>query len=111
MFRPAIGGVSGTCSEVYSRARPQANIHRTPSPTESLRTTRTTIVRLRRIAQQYSTRLEECVSKHTRIARELDETLSQSFHEISLLFYSLSEEILGECRRKDQTTENRDLAA
>jgi len=37
-------------------------------------------LRLRQVAQQFNMRLEERVSERTRIARELHDTLLQSFH-------------------------------
>src|SRR5208283_4612587 len=43
-------------------------------------------VRLRQMAQQFNMRLEERVGERTRIARDLHDTLLQSFHGILLHF-------------------------
>jgi signal transduction histidine kinase/ligand-binding sensor domain-containing protein len=48
-------------------------------------------LRLRQLARQYSMRLEERVSERTRIARELHDTLLQSFHGLLLRFQTASE--------------------
>jgi signal transduction histidine kinase len=48
-------------------------------------------LRLRQLARQYGMRLEERVSERTRIARELHDTLLQSFHGLLLRFQSASE--------------------
>jgi signal transduction histidine kinase/ligand-binding sensor domain-containing protein len=47
-------------------------------------------LRLRRLAQQYSLRLEERVSERTRIARELHDTLLQSFQALLLHLQAVS---------------------
>src|SRR4029077_9681660 len=43
-------------------------------------------LRLRQVARQFNIRLEERVSERTRIARDLHDTLLQSFHGLLLLF-------------------------
>jgi signal transduction histidine kinase/ligand-binding sensor domain-containing protein len=48
-------------------------------------------LRLRQLARQYGMRLEERVSERTRIARELHDTLLQSFHGLLLRFQTASE--------------------
>jgi signal transduction histidine kinase/ligand-binding sensor domain-containing protein len=48
-------------------------------------------LRLRQLARQYSVRLEERVSERTRIARELHDTLLQSFQGLLLRFQTASE--------------------
>jgi signal transduction histidine kinase/ligand-binding sensor domain-containing protein len=67
-------------------------------------------LRLRQLAQQYNIRLEERVSERSRIARELHDTLLQSFHGVSLLFHSLSEE-LPEGATKQKFRRTVDLAS
>ena len=46
-------------------------------------------LRLRQVARQYSLRLDERVSERTRIARELHDTLLQSFHGLMLRFQAV----------------------
>ncbi len=48
-------------------------------------------LRLRQLAQQFNMRLEERVNERTRIARELHDTLLQSFHGLLLRFQTASE--------------------
>jgi signal transduction histidine kinase/ligand-binding sensor domain-containing protein len=48
-------------------------------------------VRLRQVARQFNLRLEERVSERTRIARDLHDTLLQSFHGLLLRFQTASE--------------------
>jgi signal transduction histidine kinase len=48
-------------------------------------------LRLRQLARQYGMRLEERVSERTRIARELHDTLLQSFHGLLLRFQAAYE--------------------
>jgi signal transduction histidine kinase len=47
--------------------------------------------RLRQVAEQYNARLEERVREHTRLARELNDTLLQSIHGLMLHFHYASE--------------------
>jgi len=47
-------------------------------------------LRLRQVARQFNTRLEERVSERTRIARDLHDTLLQSFHGLLLRFQTVS---------------------
>jgi len=47
-------------------------------------------LRLRQVAQQFNIRLEERVSERTRIARDLHDTLLQSFHGLLLRFQTVS---------------------
>jgi signal transduction histidine kinase len=47
-------------------------------------------LRLRQLAQQFNMRLEERVGERTRIARELHDTLLQSFHGLLLRFQTVS---------------------
>jgi signal transduction histidine kinase/ligand-binding sensor domain-containing protein len=47
-------------------------------------------LRLRRLAQRYSMRLEERVNERTRIARELHDTILQSFQGVMMMFHSLT---------------------
>jgi len=44
------------------------------------------LVRLKQVTRQFNVRLEERVSERTRIARELHDTLLQSFHGLLLRF-------------------------
>ena len=46
-------------------------------------------LRLKHLARQYSIRLEERVNERTRIARELHDTLLQSFQGVVLKFFAL----------------------
>jgi signal transduction histidine kinase len=48
-------------------------------------------LRLRQVAQQFNMRLEERVNERTRIARDLHDTLLQSFHGLLLRFQTASE--------------------
>jgi signal transduction histidine kinase len=47
-------------------------------------------LRLRQLAREYGLRLEERVSERTRIARDLHDTLLQSFHGVLLRFQAVS---------------------
>jgi signal transduction histidine kinase len=47
-------------------------------------------LRLRQVAQQFNIRVEERVSERTRIARDLHDTLLQSFHGLLLRFQTVS---------------------
>jgi len=47
-------------------------------------------LRLRQVARQFNIRLEERVSERTRIARDLHDTLLQSFHGLLLRFQTVS---------------------
>ena len=49
------------------------------------------LVRLKQVTRQFNVRLEERVSERTRIARELHDTLLQSFHGLLLRFQTASE--------------------
>ena len=46
-------------------------------------------LRLRQIAEQFNLRLEERVNERTRIARDLHDTLLQSFHGLMLRFQAV----------------------
>src|SRR5207253_3094867 len=48
-------------------------------------------MRLRQLARQFNLRLEERVNERTRIARDLHDTMLQSFHGLLLLFHAGSE--------------------
>jgi signal transduction histidine kinase len=48
-------------------------------------------MRLRQVARQFNLRLEERVNERTRIARDLHDTLLQSFHGLLLRFQTASE--------------------
>jgi signal transduction histidine kinase len=48
-------------------------------------------MRLRQLARQFNLRLEERVNERTRIARDLHDTMLQSFHGLLLLFHAASE--------------------
>ena len=52
-------------------------------------------VRLHQIAQQYNLRLEERIGERTRIARELHDTLLQSFQGLMLRFQVAHDELPG----------------
>ena len=47
-------------------------------------------LRLRQLAHRYSMRLEERVNERTRIARELHDTMLQSFQGVMMMFHSLT---------------------
>jgi signal transduction histidine kinase/streptogramin lyase len=47
-------------------------------------------LRLRQLAHQYSMRLDERVNERTRIARELHDTMLQSFQGVMMMFHSLT---------------------
>ena len=53
-------------------------------------------LRLKQIAHQYNLRLDERVNERTRIARELHDTLLQSFHGLMLRFQSVQNMLPGE---------------
>jgi ligand-binding sensor domain-containing protein/signal transduction histidine kinase len=58
-------------------------------------------LRLRQVARQFNIRLEERVSERTRIARDLHDTLLQSFHGLLLRFQTVSNLLpLGEPKQK-----------
>ena len=50
-------------------------------------------LRLRQMAQQFNVRMEERVGERTRIARDLHDTLLQSFHGLLLRFQTVSNEL------------------
>jgi len=58
-------------------------------------------LRLRQVARQFNIRLEERVSERTRIARDLHDTLLQSFHGLLLRFQTVSNLLpAGESKQK-----------
>jgi len=62
--------------------------------------------RLRQIAQQFNFRLEERVNERTRIARELHDTLLQSFQGLMLRFQVAHDELPGRPGEARKTLEN-----
>jgi signal transduction histidine kinase len=56
-------------------------------------------LRLRRVAQQFNMTLEARVNERTRIARELHDTLLQSFQGLLLRFQTVSNLLPDVCRR------------
>jgi signal transduction histidine kinase len=70
------------------------------------------LLRVRQLAAQFNMRLEERVAERTRIARELHDTLLQSFHGLMLRF-ALVSQILPErpVEAKEQLDKTIDLAA
>jgi signal transduction histidine kinase len=67
-------------------------------------------LRLRQIAQEFNMRLEERVGERTRIARDLHDTLLQSFQGL-LLRFQVVDESLPPGRAKDELEKTLDLAA
>jgi signal transduction histidine kinase/ligand-binding sensor domain-containing protein len=62
--------------------------------------------RLHQIAQEFNARLEERVNERTRIARELHDTLLQSFQGLMLRFQVAHEELPGHPAQARKTLEN-----
>src|SRR5262249_28501967 len=67
-------------------------------------------LRLRQMAQEFNLRLDERVNERTRIARELHDTLLQSFHGLLMRFQAVSND-LGEGEPKQELDEAIDRAA
>jgi signal transduction histidine kinase len=67
-------------------------------------------LRLRQVAQEYNLRLDERVSERTRIAREIHDTLLQSFQGLLMRFQAVSNE-LEEGEPKQELDEAIDRAA
>jgi signal transduction histidine kinase/ligand-binding sensor domain-containing protein len=67
-------------------------------------------LRLRQMAQEFNMRLDERVNERTRIARELHDTLLQSFHGLLMRFQAVSNE-LDEGAPKQELDETIDRAA
>ena len=67
-------------------------------------------LRLRQMTQEFNMRLEERVHERTRIARELHDTLLQSFHGLLLRFQAVSNE-LDKGEHKEELDEAIDRAA
>jgi len=63
-------------------------------------------LRLRQVAQQFNMRLEERVSERTRIARELHDTLLQSFHGLLLRFQAATNLLPGRPEEARKTLES-----
>jgi signal transduction histidine kinase len=63
-------------------------------------------LRLRQVAQQFSMRLEERVGERTRIARDLHDTLLQSFHGLLLRFQAVSNLLLTRPAEAKQTLDS-----
>ena len=65
-------------------------------------------LRLRQVAQQFNVRLEERVNERTRIARELHDTLLQSFHGLMLQFQAATNLLSpGEAKQRFESTIDR----
>jgi signal transduction histidine kinase/ligand-binding sensor domain-containing protein len=63
-------------------------------------------LRLRQVAQQFNMRLEERVNERTRIARDLHDTLLQSFHGLLLRFQTASEQFPTRPAESKQTLDS-----
>jgi signal transduction histidine kinase/ligand-binding sensor domain-containing protein len=63
-------------------------------------------MRLRQVAQQFNMRLEERVGERTRIARDLHDTLLQSFHGLLLRFQAVSNLLLTRPAEAKQTLDS-----
>jgi signal transduction histidine kinase/ligand-binding sensor domain-containing protein len=67
-------------------------------------------LRLRQIAREYNVRLDERVDERTRIARELHDTLLQSFQGLLMRFQAVSDD-LAESESKEELDQTIDRAA